>query len=252
MKITCHGTGSKGNCIYVEFESGACVYLDAGISLKKINTPKANAYVLITHEHKDHASQALKWLTDYGARIVCSKGTGNAIGLSRRDFTVCMMVDELTPETAYRVMEHSESQKNNMYVMGIHTQHDAREPSAFVIFSGKESLFYCVDSSVIPNTNRYPFDVAIIEANYTKGRLEKSLENEDNAAYVSGRVQGIFGHIGLDDVEKYVAEQMFNTTPRVLLAHMSSRNFDVSEYLLKTKEFIERTDLLIAGQTYKF
>ena len=61
MRCTILASGSKGNCVFLEGESGALL-LDAGLStketLQRINAASLDAgqigAVLVTHEHGDH------------------------------------------------------------------------------------------------------------------------------------------------------------------------------------------------------
>ena len=61
MRCTIPASGSKGNCVFLEGESGALL-LDAGLStketLQRINAASLDAgqigAVLVTHEHGDH------------------------------------------------------------------------------------------------------------------------------------------------------------------------------------------------------
>ena len=61
MRCTILASGSKGNCVFLEGESGALL-LDAGLSTKEtllrmdrssLDAGQINA-VLVTHEHGDH------------------------------------------------------------------------------------------------------------------------------------------------------------------------------------------------------
>ncbi|HEU5396961.1 MAG TPA: MBL fold metallo-hydrolase, partial [Verrucomicrobiae bacterium] len=63
VKFTILGSGSSGNCAYLETDSSR-VLVDAGFSPRQIRerlasigrTPENLSAILITHEHSDHIS----------------------------------------------------------------------------------------------------------------------------------------------------------------------------------------------------
>lgn len=250
VKITIFGSSSKGNCAFVEFDNGAKIYCDAGVALNKITTPKANATLLITHEHQDHCSQVKKWIQDYGARVICTKGTLGCLGVSKDNAVIPLLFDELTPSVALAMVKNADDGKRGTFnLIVLRTMHDAVEPCAFVVMAGKESFFYCTDTGEIPLTHRMIFDVALIEANYTKNRLAENLLAEDGRGYVSGRVSGGVGHLSLDQVYDW-AKPNIKYRPLILLGHRSRMNFDEKEYEDFPDDFKEYCRLIQPNCTY--
>jgi len=251
MKITVLGSTSKGNCSFVEFDNGAKIYCDAGVALSSVTTPKANAFLLITHNHKDHCASVKTWIKDYGATVICTHGTLSGLGVSKEHSYVPTIYDELIPAVALAfVRKAAEAKKNTFYVVALNTKHDAPEPCAFVVFAGKESFFYCTDTGEIPNTHRMIFDAVLIEANYTPKLLAKNLLEEDNRGYISGRVSSGVGHLSIKQVEDWVNPNLVYK-PMVLLTHRSRMNFDEQEMYDTSEEFRKCAVLVENGEEYE-
>jgi phosphoribosyl 1,2-cyclic phosphodiesterase len=249
MKIRVYGSSSAGNCIRVDFDNGAFLYLDAGISPKKIKESKANAHFLVTHAHGDHSKYAVKMVEDYGATIICTVGTRNTIRLPSDAVTAVFALPELTPAYVLKFTEAAEKSSSGFFVCSVATQHDAYGSCAFVIFAGKETLFYCVDTGAIPETHRMVFDAVIIEANYTAKRIAENLLSESREGYVAGRVSSCAGHLSLDDVFEWIKPNL-KYKPKVFLAHRSSVNFDAAELSEMDSSFTDCCTLVESGGVY--
>jgi phosphoribosyl 1,2-cyclic phosphodiesterase len=84
--FTILGSGSNGNCAYVE-TTEARVLVDAGFSLKQIRerlskigrTPESLNGVLLTHEHSDHVAGVALLCLKLQVPIYCNRATKEAI-----------------------------------------------------------------------------------------------------------------------------------------------------------------------------
>ena len=82
VKFTILGSGSSGNCAYLE-TADARVLVDAGFSPLQIRkrlatigrTPENLTAILITHEHSDHISGLLGMADKYHIPVYCNRGT---------------------------------------------------------------------------------------------------------------------------------------------------------------------------------
>ena len=249
MKIKVYGSSSKGNCSLVTFDNGVSAFFDAGISPSKIKEKKTGKYVFVTHTHADHAKYAKEFAEKYGCKIVLSQGTRDSLDLPGDSCIVMNTYSDLTPEMCLQLVKVTTKEPKMPYAVAVKTQHDDLEPCAFAVFSGNESLFYCMDTGVIPNTHRMLFDCIFVEANHTPNRLAESLKDEETGGIVSGRVNSGFGHVGLSEAyEEY--KSILKYEPTILLGHRSSRNFDKAEYDAMPQDFLERSILVESGKEY--
>ena len=249
MKITVYGSSSKGNCSLVRFDNGVSAFLDAGIPTKQIKDKKTGKYVFVTHSHKDHSRYAKEFVEKYGGKIVLSQGTKDCLELPDENCAVMTVLEELEPRVALKCVRDARKNANDFCAVAIKTYHDDKEPCAFAIFAGSETLLYLMDTGRIPNTHRMIFDCIFVEANHTPERLAKSLKSEDTAGTIAGRVNSGFGHVGTQDV--YDAFQsVLKYNPVILLGHRSATNFDEKEFYQMPDEFVSRCTLVESGKTY--
>ena len=82
VKFTILGSGSSGNCAYVE-TAEARILVDAGFSPRQIRqrlasigrAPENLTAILITHEHSDHISGLLGIADKFQIPVYCNRGT---------------------------------------------------------------------------------------------------------------------------------------------------------------------------------
>src|SRR5690349_19059360 len=85
VRLTILGSGSSGNCAYVEHEE-ARILIDAGFSARQIRqrlatigrSPENLTGILITHEHADHISGLLALADKLKIPIYCNRATQEA------------------------------------------------------------------------------------------------------------------------------------------------------------------------------
>src|SRR5216684_3422733 len=86
VRLTILGSGSAGNCAYVETEE-ARILIDAGFSLRQIRkrlatigrTPESLTAILITHEHSDHVQGLAQLSQKLHIPIYCNRPTKEAL-----------------------------------------------------------------------------------------------------------------------------------------------------------------------------
>src|SRR5438067_12638284 len=86
VRLTILGSGSAGNCAYVETEETR-ILIDAGFSLRQIRhrlasigrVPENLTGILITHEHSDHAQGLFALSEKLGIPVYCNRPTEEAI-----------------------------------------------------------------------------------------------------------------------------------------------------------------------------
>ncbi len=85
VKFTILGSGSAGNCAYVE-TAEARVLVDAGFSPRQIRqrlaslgrTPENLTAILITHEHSDHIAGLIGIADKFHIPVYCNRDTQDA------------------------------------------------------------------------------------------------------------------------------------------------------------------------------
>lgn len=226
FEIRIHASSSKGN-FYSLHSDNSILLIEAGISIAKIK--KALNYdmsrvagCLISHEHKDH-SLSVKDLINLNINCYMSPGTKKALQLDSKK-AIGLMV------------------KKNFYinaewsVTSFKLEHDAIEPVAFLITNiGGASVLFITDTCyfryrLINNS----LDYIIIEANYASNILNKNINNGIITNSIKKRIMST--HFEIDRVKDFFISNKFPYLKSVVLAHLSEKNSDESEF----KQTIEK------------
>lgn len=214
MKLTCIGTGSKGNSWLVQTENNN-ILLDAGVKPSKIrdvtNLQITDIdYVLLSHEHKDHSKYAKELCEIYGVYVLCSEGTAKKI----------------KPKKRYNTHWNGWDLVNGDTISRFDVTHDALEPIGFKLTADNKTLIYIPDTGEVPNIDlktQTDKTVVLCEANYTEKKLFENADNERVDMTVASRVYLRQGHLSLEQVVEYFKDKK---DIELVLHHMSNLNFD--------------------------
>jgi phosphoribosyl 1,2-cyclic phosphodiesterase len=247
MHIQVFGSSSAGNCVRIYTDDNAGVYLDAGIRPKQIlaaGAPLANATILLTHEHGDHAAYAKEISDKYGAMI----------------FTTQETFDQIEQNNQYKISgrhkvhvrpaDRTYSRNGCKFIAFPVIHYPAVNPVGWIIKIGSENCLYMTDVGQIPNYQFPKCDVYFIEANYTPDRLAQNIYSSRSAQYVAERTASGFGHIGIMQAIEFMMPRASEPC-LFLLGHRSSANFDMDEALdLMPMDILKKTRFVEPGQTY--
>lgn len=198
MKITVIGSGSTGNCYYVETSNGAFI-LDAGIKLTNlvgvVDFNKVD-FCFISHQHKDHSQFANK-IKMFGIEVIDTYSdemiVNNFVGAKSNN--------------RYRIyrfpIQHGEEPNNGIIVEDL---------------DAKEKLIYLTDFNMCKyDFRQIAIDHVMIECNYLESKVL------DTTDFVE--LRRINTHMGLEGCISYL-EKAFNkeAIKDIYLCHMSQKN----------------------------
>ena len=235
MKICLLGSGSKGNCTYIE-SRGHAILIDQGFSYKQlkerldsrgIDTSRIGA-ILVTHEHEDHIS---------GVGITARKldipvyGTTGTLEAKRHIFNGD---ERLVPfESGVPITI------GHMEVLPFSVSHDARDPVQFCIAEGKKKAAIATDLgfvSMLVEQRLRDSDIVIVEANHDVDMLIKGTYPWE----LKQRIMSKRGHLSNRNAADLIFNLSQGRTQRAVLAHLSEEN--------NTAECAERTVMEIFEQ----
>lgn len=219
MNVVPLGSGSGGNCYFVESE-GTRVLVDAGFGPRETarrllmlgESIECLDAVLITHEHSDHIHGAESISRKFGVPIWMTKGTLDA---SRIDTEVARVV-VFDNNSEFRIGEIS--------VRARRTIHDAADPACFVLESrdgariGLASDLGYVDDPVLRHLSGC--DALLFESNHDVDMLR-------SGTYPWGlkrRILSNHGHLSNDDAMNAVRRMIGPDTSALCLIHLSEKN----------------------------
>lgn len=219
MKVSCLGSGSRGNSVLVE--SGRTrILVDAGFSGRSLarrletigRSPATIDALLVTHEHRDHTS---------GAGI-SARRWGWPLLMTRATATACDgILDGSERVEPFRAGDRFEV--GALSVHAIPTCHDAADPVAFVLTERRSGLSVGIATDLGRATTPVRAALAgchflLLEANHDEVRLRES----PYPWPVKQRIGGSRGHLSNRLAGELAAELFHPELGGVLLAHLSA------------------------------
>jgi phosphoribosyl 1,2-cyclic phosphodiesterase len=221
MRFASIGSGSAGNCTVIEQQSTRLL-LDCGFGLKEVVMrlqkldlmPEKISGILITHEHDDHAKGAFKLAVKYNIPVWLSHGT----------FKMC---ERYVPENAQIhlniIDSHTSFEIQDLQITPYPVPHDAREPTQFCFFDGKNKLGVLTDTgSSTPYIEQVltQCDALLLECNHDLNMLE----NGPYAWALKKRVGSRIGHLDNASAARLLASLDNSKLKHIIAAHLSAKN----------------------------
>lgn len=213
MDIRVLGSGSNGNCYYVDAVGGTLL-LDAGLSFKKIQRGTDFKLAdlsgaLITHSHADH-SKSVKNLLHAGVRCYMAKMTANEIGVASDYFTEVIRPYKWIDVGSFRVK-------------AFELEHDVMNYGYIIDTLDDERLVYITDTFYVKY--RIPrMTHLMIEANYSYEILERVAHKDESVFRRMRRL--LQSHMSLDTVVQFLQANDLSRLKHIYLIHMSDTNGD--------------------------
>ncbi len=221
MKVAVLGSGSRGNSVAVSAQ-GKTLLIDAGFGPRAVKRRAGIAglridslvAILLTHEHTDHTSEALKLARSFDCPIYGSAGTLAALE-PKLDGT---RVQAIRTHRAYEIPP--------FVVTACLTSHDASESFAFTLecpASGGAKLGVAYDLGRASSAVRYLLrncNCLIVEANHD----ETMLRTGPYPAMLRNRISGVGGHLSNREAGTLIAGLCHARLETVILAHLSESN----------------------------
>jgi phosphoribosyl 1,2-cyclic phosphodiesterase len=217
VRLTILGSGSGGNCAYVETDETR-VLIDAGFSLRQLRQrlatigrgPENLSGILVTHEHSDHV-QGLGALNEkLHIPIYCNRPTHEAVEYQLQARLPC------------RLFETGASfEVGDIMVETFTVPHDAQDPVGFLLRTSAGNIGFLTD---LGHTTRLvlervrPAHALVLEANHDVKMLQ---ECPSRPWSLKQRILGRHGHLS-NEAAADATEQIMSDDLRYLyLGHLS-------------------------------
>ncbi len=216
MEVWCLGSGSRGNAFGVRHRD-TTILIDAGFGPKSLKTraeavdfPLASLDALVlTHEHRDHASGAAKLAARHDIPVYATRGTLRALQVELADL-------ETVP-----VDTNSRFGVGSIMIDTCQIPHDAREPIAVALHDSVGSRVAIVYDTgrVTERLVRFLSDASalVIEANHDN----QMLYSGPYPASVRARIAGPRGHLSNEAACDLFTRVCHRRLEWTMLAHVS-------------------------------
>jgi phosphoribosyl 1,2-cyclic phosphodiesterase len=249
MRCTTLASGSKGNCFFIEGESGALL-IDAGLSAKEtlgriaaagLDADRISA-VLITHEHGDHIRGLDVLIRKLNIPAYATHGTF-------RDFLDHRRTSDKPVDC--RACRHDEVfAVGDFSIEPFATSHDAAEPCGFVIRENGLKIGYCTDTGVLtpPMLGQLrTCDGIVLESNH----CPEMLTNGPYPESLKRRIRSKRGHLS-NPAAASCLTALGKDVPHVILAHLSETNNTPERVAASAREglglFYDEMNVIVATQ----
>jgi phosphoribosyl 1,2-cyclic phosphodiesterase len=224
MKVTALGSGSKGNCMLVEGESGSLL-VDAGLAAREIQArlalagadPGSIEAILVTHEHTDHIRGLDVMARRFGIPVIATRGTLAEFFLHRK-------VSKKTVTTVTTITCHPGTalEVGGFTIEPFSVSHDAQDPCGYCIEEQSARLGYCTDTGVLSGEVIELFrrcDGLVLESNH----CPQMLEDGPYPAMLKRRIRSRRGHLSNEQAGACL-QLLGHDLGAVMLAHLSETN----------------------------
>ncbi len=225
MKVVVLGSGSKGNCTYIETKTKK-ILIDAGLSLLQIKNRLSQKgivfekidFVLITHEHVDHINNLSSILAKTNATLCIKEETFNEANRRLSGSLSYVKVFFINPDKRYTIDELSfipiELSHDATNCFGYILKEETDDPNANITYAS------ITDTGYIPN--KYfnilsTIKVVLIESNHDVLMQKRS----GRPWYLINRVLSEKGHLSNEQCCSYLKTFVSKHTKKIVFGHVS-------------------------------
>jgi phosphoribosyl 1,2-cyclic phosphodiesterase len=238
VKLTVLGSGSSGNCAYLETENSR-VLIDAGFSPRQIRqrlasigrAPENLSAILITHEHSDHICGLFGLAEKLKTPVYCNRETREAIAWTfkerwngKRDPLFDGMektTNDVLARLEWRLFQTGDSfEVNDVLVETFPIPHDAQDPVGYLLRTNAGNFGFVTDlghmTKLVLERIRVA-NVLVLESNHDV----KLLQDSRRSWALKQRILGRHGHLSNEAAAEATEQLMSGTLRHLYLAHLS-------------------------------
>ena len=238
VRFTILGSGSSGNCAYVETETSR-VLVDAGFTPRQIRqrlatigrTPENLSAILITHEHSDHISGLFGLAEKLKIPIYCNRDTQEAIAWALKERWngrreplfdgLEKTASDFIAKLEWRLFRTGDRfELDDLLVETFPIPHDAQDPVGFLLRTAAGNLGFVTDlghmTKLVIERVRAA-NVLVLESNHDV----KMLQDSRRSWSLKQRILGRHGHLSNEAAAEAAVEIMSADLKHLYLAHLS-------------------------------
>ena len=238
VQFTILGSGSAGNCAYVE-TAEARILVDAGFSPLQIRkrlatlgkTPENLSAILITHEHSDHIAGILGLADKFHIPVYCNRGTQDGTvwamkakwdSKKKPAFEGADGTAHLKAKIDWRLFDTGGCfEIGDVSIETFSIPHDAQDPVGFLLRTTAGNLGFATDLGHVTKLvleRLRAANVLVLESNHDVKMLQ---DCPRRSWALKQRILGRHGHISNATAAETVAQIMSAGLKQLYLAHLS-------------------------------
>jgi phosphoribosyl 1,2-cyclic phosphodiesterase len=237
VRLTILGSGSSGNCAYVETDETR-ILVDAGFSARQIRqrlatigrAPENLTGILITHEHSDHICGLLALAGKLKLPVYCNRATQEATLWSFKSKWSSNLSpalngldgSELKTKLDWRLFQTGDSfEVNDVLVETFSIPHEAQDPVGFLLRANGTKIGFATD---LGHVTKLVIDriraanVLVLEANHDIKMLQECVRRPWS---LKQRILGRHGHLSNEAAADATEEIMSADLCHLYLGHLS-------------------------------
>lgn len=217
VKLTILGSGSGGNCAYVETDE-ARILVDAGFSPRQIRqrlagigrAPENLTAILITHEHSDHINGLAGIAQKLNIPVYCNRATKEEMERLLEARFDCRLFNT---GASFEIAD--------VLVNTFSLPHDAQDPVGYLLHTAAGNVGFVTDlghmTKLVIERVR-PATVLVLESNHDVKMLQDCVRRPWS---LKQRILGRHGHLSNVAAAEAVAQIMSADLRHLYLAHLS-------------------------------
>jgi phosphoribosyl 1,2-cyclic phosphodiesterase len=217
VKFTILGSGSGGNCAYLETDE-ARILVDAGFSPRQIRqrlatisrVPENLTAILVTHEHSDHVSGLVGIAQKLNIPIYCNRATKEAFEFQLQARFNCNLFET---GASFEIAD--------LLVDTFAVPHDAQDPVGFLLRTGAGNFGFVTDlghmTKLVIERARTA-NILVLESNHDVKMLQDCPRRPWS---LKQRILSRHGHLSNEAAAEAVVQIMSAELKHLYLAHLS-------------------------------
>lgn len=223
MRVINIGSGSKGNCTYIE-TAKTKILIDCGITYSLVKNTLAQYNIIlnkidaifVTHEHGDHIKDLVSFLTKTSATLYIKEESFNEAEVKLRTSLKSFKHVFVEPNLKYNI--------NELSVLPIRLNHDTKYCVGYIVKNMEsdfnDSFASITDTGYIPD--EYFKVLSYVHTLLIESNHDVTLLQESGRAYcLIERILSDCGHLSNVQCAEHLHKIVSKNTKHVVLAHLS-------------------------------
>lgn len=244
MRVCNLASGSKGNCTYVECDTGK-VLIDIGVTAKYVvdNLTELNVgpedidAILITHEHSDHIKGVVAFAKKYSTPVYCAEVLKDCL---EGQLVGCVGLIRTYSSDFYI---------GEMHIVPFPLSHDSVACFGYRIIEGDASISMVTDLGYCPESVFKMIRssaIVYLEANYDPEMLFAC----HYPPFLKKRIMGNCGHLSNKDCAIVAEKLAYSGTRQIVLSHISENSNTQFLAYTTVKNYLESKGIIV-GQNIR-